>query len=236
MKRCRCAVVLAIAVLIGPSARAQIPVTDAGAITQLVNQVRQGVQEVQYLQQQVQQVMAVYNAIAHATDLGTAVGALGMLGIQNPLPVNPYAVQSLLSGRGSIAGMSGTIGGLFNTNFAANHIYTPTGDSYEATLLQRRATSIAGIEGLSGQLYQSMAQRLPLLAELQDRLTTATDPKDVQDLTARLAAEQSYIQSQHAQAQTLAIMQIAALQDLQQEREEQRHKDIDAVLDADPDK
>lgn len=236
MKRCAVIVAFVIVAPIVQPARAQIPVTDAGAITQLVNQVRQGVQEVQYLQQQVQQVMAVYNAIAHVTDLGSAVGALGMLGIQNPLPVNPYALQSLLSGRGSIAGMSGTIGGLFNTNFTANHVYTPTGDSYETTLLQRRATSIAGMQGLSGQLYQSMAQRLPLLAELQDRLTTATDPKDVQDLTARLTAEQSYIQSQQAQAQTLAIMQVAALQDLQQEREEQRQRDIDAVMDADPDK
>jgi type IV secretion system protein VirB5 len=81
-----------------------------------------------------------------------------------------------------------------------------------------------------------MAQRLPLLHELQDRLNTANDPKDVQDLTARLAAEQSYIQAQQGQAQTLAIMQVAAYQGLQQEREEQRQKDIDAVLEADPDR
>jgi type IV secretion system protein VirB5 len=159
-----------------------------------------------------------------------------LLGIQNPLPINPSAVQSLLSGRGSVDGMAGSIGSLFNSNWETSHVYTPTGASYEASLIQRGAISIAGIQGLSGQLYQSMAQRMPLLQELQDRLDSAKDPKDVLDLQARLAAEQSYIQAQSVQAQTLAMMQVASYREQQQERDEQRQKDIDAVLAADPDR
>ncbi len=217
-------------------AQAQVPVIDGASVTQLVKQVQQAAQELQLLQQQVQQVMSIYNAVSHVTDLGSAVSALGLLGIQNPLPVNPYAVQSLLSGRGSIEGMSGSIGSLFNSNWGTAHVYTPTGTSYEANLMERGATSIAGIQGLSGQLYQSMAQRLPLLQELQGRINGARDPKDVMDLQARLSAEQSYIQAQGVQAQTLAMMQVAAYQDQQQERDEQRQKDIDAVLAADPDR
>lgn len=216
-------------------ARADLPVIDGASIAQLVKQVQQAAQQLQLLQQQVQQVMAIYNAVSHVTDLGSAVSALGMLGIQNPLPVNPYAVQSLLSGRGSVAGMTGSIGSLFNSNWDASHVYTPTGTSFEASLTQQGAISIAGIQGLSGQLYQSMAQRLPLLQELQDRLNGAKDPKDVMDLQARLAAEQAYIQAQGVQAQTLAMMQAAAYRGQQQERDEQRQKDIDAVLAADPD-
>jgi type IV secretion system protein VirB5 len=220
---------------LGP-AHAQMPVIDGASVAQLMAQVRQAAQQIQLLQQQVQQVMSIYNAVAHVTDLGSAVSALGMLGIQNPLPVNPYAVQSLLNGRGSVEGMAGSIGSLFNSNWETAHVYTPTGTSYEASLVQRGATSIAGIQGLSGQLYQSMAQRLPLLQALQDRLNSAKDPKDVMDLQARLAAEQSYIQAQGVQAQTLGMMQVAAYQERQQERDEQRQKDIDAVLAADPDR
>ena len=216
-------------------ARADLPVIDNATIAQLVKQVQQAAQQIELLQQQVQQVMAIYNAVSHVTDLGSAVSALEMLGIQNPLPVNPYAVQSLLNGRGSVEGMAGSIGSLFNSNWAASHVYTPTGTSYEANLIQQGATSIAGIQGLSGQLYQSMAQRLPLLEELQDQLNGAKDPKDVMDLQARLTAEQSYIQAQGVQAQTLAMMQVAAYQGQQQQRDEQRQKDIDAVLAADPD-
>jgi len=218
------------------SARADVPVIDGASLVQLLKEVQQAAQEIQLLQQQLQQVMTIYNAISHVTDLGTAVSALDMLGIQNPLPVNPYSVQSLLSGRSGITGMSGSIGMLFNSNWAANHVYTPTGSSFEANLIQRGATSIAGIQGVSGQLYQSMAQRLPLMQQLQDRLAATKDPKDVMDLQARLAAEQSYIQAQGVQAQTLAMMQVAAYQDQQQERDEQRQANIDAVLAEDPDR
>ena len=108
---------------------------------QLFEQVRQGLQELQLLQQQLEQVMAVYNSLSHVTDLASAVGVLQTLGIQNPLPVNIGSVQGLLAGTGSPQGMLGSIGSLFNTNFDANHVYTPTGDSFEATLLQRNATA-----------------------------------------------------------------------------------------------
>jgi len=79
-----------------------------------------------------------------------------------------------------------------------------------------------------------MSDRLGAMTQLQQRLATATDAKDVQDLQARLQSEQAYIQSQSAQVQTLAIMQVAAYQSLQQQREEERQKDIDSVLAADP--
>ena len=111
---------------------------------------------------------------------------LQTLGVQNPLPVNVGSVQALLAGTGSPQGMLGSIGSLFNTNFNANHVYTPTGDSFEATLLQRNATGIAGIQALVGQVYQSMSDRLGAMTQLQQRLATATDAKDVQDLQARL--------------------------------------------------
>jgi type IV secretion system protein VirB5 len=218
-----------------PQVHAQWAVIDNANLTQMIHQVQQAAEQIQLLQQQVQTVMSVYNAISHVTDLGSAVSALGLLGIQNPLPVNPYAVQNLLSGRGSIMGMSASIGSLFNSNFSSSHVYTPNGSSYQEGLLSRNATSIAGMQGLAGQLYHSMSQRLPLLAELQARLETATTQKDVDDLQARLLAEQSYIQAQGVQAQSLAMMQVSAYQSRQQEHDEQRQQELDSIIAANPD-
>jgi type IV secretion system protein VirB5 len=218
-----------------PQVQAQWAVIDNANLTQMIRQVQQAAEQIQLLQQQVQTVMSVYNAISHVTDLGSAVSALGLLGIQNPLPVNPYAVQNLLSGRGSITGMSASIGSLFNSNLSSSHVYTPNGSSYQEGLLSRNATSIAGMQGLAGQLYQSMSQRLPLLAELQARLETATTQKDVDDLQARLLAEQSYIQAQGVQAQSLAMMQVSAYQSRQQEHDEQRQQELDSIIAANPD-
>jgi type IV secretion system protein VirB5 len=218
-----------------PQVQAQWAVIDNANLTQMIRQVQQAAEQIQLLQQQVQTVMSVYNAISHVTDLGSAVSALGLLGIQNPLPVNPYAVQNLLSGRGSITGMSASIGSLFNSNLSSSHVYTPNGSSYQEGLLSRNATSIAGMQGLAGQLYQSMSQRLPLLAELQARLETATTQKDVDDLQARLLAEQSYILAQGVQAQSLAMMQVSAYQSRQQEHDEQRQQELDSIIAANPD-
>ena len=232
MKRVVLAGVCALALM--PPARADLPVIDNAGLAQLFAQVRQGLQELQLLQQQLEHVMAVYNSLSHVTDLANAVGVLQTLGIHNPLPVNISSVQSLLAGTGSTQGMLGNIGALFTTNVNANHVYAPTGDSFEAALLQRNATGIAGIQAFAGQAYQSMSDRLNAMRQLQDRLATAQDTKDVQDLQARLQSEQAYIQSQAAQVHTLAIMQVAAYQSLQQQREEERQRDIDTVLAADP--
>ena len=86
MKRLLLASVCAMALM--PPARAELPVIDNASLVQLFQQVRQGLQELQLLQQQLEQVMAVYNALSHVTDLASAVGVLQTLGIQNPLPIN----------------------------------------------------------------------------------------------------------------------------------------------------
>src|SRR5262245_62658579 len=117
--------------------------------------------------------MAVYQAISGVRDLGSALSAAGMLGLTDRLPVNPYAVQSLLNGTGGVSGMAGSIGSLFNSNYAGNHVYDATGPGFPADQMQRRATGIAGIQGLAGDLYQGMAERLPLLQQLQARLNGA---------------------------------------------------------------
>jgi hypothetical protein len=102
--------------------------------------------------------------------------------------------------------------------------------------LKYDANGIAGIQGLAGQLYQSMSDRLTALQTIETKLSSATDLKDVASINAEISQQQAYIQSQSVQAQTLAMMQVASYQSQQQQREEQRAKDIDAVYNADPDK
>jgi len=204
------------------------------AAEEAAQQLQQLVQQVETLQQQYEMLMNTYQALTHVTDLGSAVSALRTLGIQNPLPVDPWAVQQLLSGRGSLSGIGGSLGSLFNRNYGANHIYTPTGDSALARQIEQNGNSIAGAQAVAQQLYQAVANRIPLMQQLEDRLNTARDPKDVMDLQARLAAEQSFIQSQQVQAQALTTWYAAQVRSERQQFEEQRQKDIDEVIAADP--
>jgi hypothetical protein len=140
-------------------------------------------------------------------------------------------VQNLLRALAARRGCSATSVAV-QYQFRQSRLHADRGQ-LQAALLQRNATA-SRIQALAGQTYQSMSDRLNAMRQLQDRLATAQDTKDVQDLQARLHSEQAYSQSQSAQVQTLAIMQVAAYQSLQQQREEERQRDIDAVLAADP--
>ena len=215
-------------------ARAQIPVTDVGAIAQLVTQVRQSLQQIQLMQSQLQQVMAVYNSISSVRNLGGALSAASTLGLTNSMPISPFAVQSLLNGTGNVNGMLGSISSLFNSNYAQNHVYDCTGNSFECQQLQRNATSVAGQQGLAGELYQEMTNHIQALQGLQTRLNGATDLQDVAYVNGQIADQQAAIQNLQAQTQALSVMQLAAVQSMQQQREEKRQQDIDAVMAANP--
>lgn len=210
--------------------------------SQFVNQViddgkiiSQSLQQLEQLQAQLQEAQMIYGTLTHVTSVSGAIGALGMLGIQNPLPVNPWAVQQLMSGQslGGISGISSTIGGLYNQNWNSNHIYTNTNTEYGQTL-QTNANSISGIQSLSQQLYQSMAQRIPLIQQLETEYGNASDPKTIMDLQARLQAEQAIVQSQQVQGQMLGTMANAQFLNMQQQQQEQRQQDIQTVLSSDP--
>ena len=215
-------------------ARAQIPVTDVGAIANLVTQVRQSLQQIQLMQSQLQQVMAVYNSISGVRNLGGALSAASTLGLTNNMPINPFAVQSLLNGTGHVDGALGSIGSLFNGNYAQNHIYDCTGNSFECQRLQRNATSIAGQQGLAGELYHEMTNHIQALQGLQTRLNGATNLQDVAYVNGQIADQQAAIQNLQAQTQALSVMQQAAIQSQQQQQEEKRQQDIDAVMAANP--
>lgn len=215
---------------LGGTARADMLVHDPMNYGQLLDQVRTAGQQLQQLQQQYQVLMTTYQAFSHVTDLGSAVGALGLLGVQNPLPVNPYAVQGLINGTGGISSAMGSLGGLVQGNYGANHVYAPTDGSWLSQRLNANGNSIAGAQGIAQQLYQSVAQRMPLIAELQQRISTAQDPKDIMDLQARLATEQSYVQGQQMQAQAVTLWYQAQVDSNRQQQDEKLQKDIDDVL------
>jgi type IV secretion system protein VirB5 len=233
MRRILLATTIAAPLFLAGTAKADLPVIDFASLTQLLNEVRTAAQQLAVLQQQLQQIMGIYQMLSHITNINGIVAALGMLGIQNPLPVDIYAVQSLLAGRGGASGMLGSIGSLFNTNVGNSSIYSPTGNSFEALMLQRNGASIGGIQALAGQVYQSMSDRLPLLAQLQARIGQG-DQKESVDLNARIAVEQAYIQAQQTQAAALAMMGPASARMMDVERAQQRQRDIDQTISANP--
>jgi hypothetical protein len=126
--------------------------------------------------------------------------------------------------------MISSLGSLVQTNQATNHFYTLSGNGYAATTLNQQASSIGGIQGIAQQVYLSMAQRLPLLQQLQARISTDKDPADRDALRNQMLAEQNNIAVLTAQAQSLGILASAQYQADGLRDRQMAQQQIDATL------
>ncbi|MBY0331607.1 MAG: type IV secretion system protein [Acetobacteraceae bacterium] len=188
------------------------------------------VRQLQQMKQQYDQLVMTYQAITRVTDLGSAVAALNMLGIRNPLPINPYAAQGLLNGTGGAGGMLNSLSGLYTGTLNGNTVYAPRDDTWTTRQIVANGGGLAGAQALALQLYQSAGERVAGLAELQARIDGAPDPSEREALIARLGVEQAYIQNQQVQAQNIQTYLIAQTQVREQQREERLQQSIDEIL------
>ena len=210
-------------------AQAQIPVTDAGSIVQLVHQVATAGQQLQQLQQQYNQMVQQYNALAKLTTMGSIEGQLlGPLN-QNPMMQDASQAMAFLGGGSGLGGF-GQISSNAQALFDQNHVYTATMPGFWGSEMTRNAHSVAALMGAAQQLYATAQSRISGLSNLQAQLNAAHDPKDVLDLQARLQSEGAFIQNQQQQGQ--ALMAVAQMQQAneRQRYEEQRQFDIAVAL------
>ncbi len=175
------------------------------------------------------QSQSMFYAVNHVTSIGGALSVLNVIGIRNPLPINPQMVISMANGQGSISGFANSVPGLFRSNYDSSHIYDSTALGYQSTVMRERATANAGMQAVAGQLYESMGTRLKNLADLQSQIDNA-DAKDLAALQARIAVEQTAIQAQQVQAQAIQIMQTAGNRAIDQRGMEKSQQNIDAVI------
>lgn len=222
--------------LVSP-AHAQWEVTDPGSyIIQnlgIANQVKElaaWAKQFAQLEAQYQQLQMTYYSLAHVTDLGSAVNALGMMGIRNPLPVNPYAVQGLMNGTGGVGGMSASIGSMFTGTYAGNQVYRADPTTWLGEELNRNGSGIAGAQSLAMELYRAAADRMAHLDDLRGQVALASDPSMRESLIAQIGSEQTAIQNQQVQAGALGNYMQAQFASQNQRVQERRQMEIDQIL------
>ena len=229
---------LAATVCLAPNAQAQIPVTDAGSIAQLLQQVTTAKSQLDTLvntyntaQQTYQQVLGTYKMLTSFANPNGMARELEQPFLQNPFP-STSGLSGMITGNTSFASTSNSLGGLAQQFDTLNRLYTPSGSGATATRLNQQATSIANLLGIATQSLQSMQQRVSGLQNLQSQLDGASDLQTVASIHARIGIEQNYIQTQAAQAttlQTAAQLQLAAVQ---AQAEQKQRKDADALFAA----
>jgi len=229
--------VSAAALLASSQARAQWPTADALADANTLQTAQSAAQtvtkletQIQTMQQQLTMAQQTFGSLSHAVSnpLQATSSQFNIPGLRNVLPTGSSQLGGVMNGSNL-----GNMGGLGTQYLNANRVYQPQGGDFAATQMQSNANSIAGVQATSDKLYQSASSHMARLEDLEDQLNNSPDEKTTADLQARIAQEQTYLQAQQVQAQSISNWQQAQVRNEQEQGDEKQRKDIDDVLSAD---
>lgn len=211
MKRTLIALATASTVLLATNSQATgIPVIDAAAIAQMVEQLV-------FLKNQLDQMKSTYNSTIGSRGLG---GLINNPQVRAYLPSDVNGVLTMVQ-----MGKSGDLVGLAKQILGQNSVL-----SYKqlATLSTDNQTKItdqrnqAATQSAAAQMaFKAASDRFDTLQVLVDSIDAQTDPKAIQDLQARIQAEQVMLQNENAKLNAMASAAVAQRQvNEQRSREE----------------
>ncbi|ENG0237322.1 MULTISPECIES: type IV secretion system protein [Burkholderia cepacia complex] len=178
-----------------PSFASGIPVIDVAAIAQAI-------QQVTYLQQQLTQMQ---------NQLQAMTGDRGMAGLlsgqnRNYLPPDWNSAMSLLN-NGS-GGSYGALTSAVQQIKQAQSVLTGADLNRLSPQMQQYLDQVRNVsasqQALGQQAYATASQRVSLLQTLTNQISSATDPKAVWDLQARIQSEQTQLQNDQSRLQSVA--------------------------------
>lgn len=176
-----------------------VPVIDAAAIAQAVEQVAAWGKQNQQMIQQITQMKAQFDAMNGSRGIGSL--------LQNPQLYSylPADFRTVLAADGS-----GGVGATALMNSLKLYGIEQTGidpNSATAKLFKNGQNQNAVFRLTGEQGYQAMSDRVTQLAALTQSIDATTDPKAIAELQARIAAEQGFIANEQAKLNILAQMQ-----------------------------
>jgi type IV secretion system protein VirB5 len=156
------------------------------------------------------------NKLTNANDIGAL---LNTPQFRKVLPQQFSEIEKLVDGQGS-----GSFASAIDSYLTQNRAYAgKSANSYYQSELDRIARETGAKHSLGQAVYDTASQRIDALEELRRRVSSASDAKEVLDLSARLQAEQALLQNDVLRMQGLAMTQQArGDMDAQREREKQR--------------
>jgi type IV secretion system protein VirB5 len=206
------------------AAQAQMVVIDPSAIGKQVEQLQQMVQQLNTMKQQLDQAQQLYGSLNKLTDMNSVASVLNNPQIRNALPREFSQIESLFKGNGT-----GALGNLVNSYASSNPSYSSPGNDFYAQELAKLNKTNAAAQSLAQSIYEGASQRMDGIEQLRQRLSSASDAKDVLDLQARLQAEQAFLQTDLLRMQGLRMIQQAQVDVNAQRRQEEERRQIDRL-------
>ena len=170
----------------------------------MVSQVNQLKQQYETMQQQYQQLQQTYHSMSGIRNMGDIVNNPAL---RKYLP--PDYQQVLKLGTGVTNGSYGTLDGAVNGMKQASKILditetridpnSATGKAYQDAQNQAAVNRV-----LAEESFRQSGARIDDLQQLLNKVNNAPDDKDIQDLQARIQAEQTLLQNEQIRLASLA--------------------------------
>lgn len=202
MKKLRTLVLVAAITGSASVANAGIPVIDAANLANSVQQVIAWGQQFQQMQSQFQQLQQQFQSMNGSRGIANL---LNNPNLYNYLPPD-FAQVLAADGSGGTAQSAALMTQLKLLDIDQTGIdpNSQVGKMFKNSQNQNAVFRILGEQG-----YTAMNQRIQQLSGLKNRIDSATDPKAIADLQARIGAEQGFIANEQAKLNVIAQMQQA---------------------------
>ncbi len=175
--------------------------------------------QLQVARDQLSEAKRLYDSVNKLTNANDIGALLNTPQFRKVLPQQFSEIEKLVEGQGA-----GNFASTVDQYLTQNRAYAGNGaNSYYQSELDRIARETGAKHSLGQAIYDTASQRIDALEELRKRISSASDAKEVLDLSARLQAEQALLQNDVLRMQGLAMIQQArGDMDAQREREKQR--------------
>ena len=191
---------LTAAALVSTNASAQgIPVIDVANLVQSIEEV---LNEITAIQNQVEQIRRLESQLSSINGMRNLGQVLNNPLLQNYVPTEAYTIVNAVDTRG-YAGLTGTAKALRDADMIYNCLDRTSGDR---TRCQSRLAQPYQQKGLLQDAMKAAAGRLAQINGLMDQINGTSDQKSVQEIQARIGAENALLAHEMSQIQMLQGM------------------------------
>lgn len=219
-------IMLVVAVFIGGQAHAGIPVIDAANLANSLQELLAWGQQYEQMAQQYQQMVQQYNQAV--TTYNSLSGIRGMADLVNNPSIRRYLpdewsqAMNLLNSPGGYTNLQSSINaikGASQVMAVADARFDP--DSPAGKAFAGQQNQVATNRALSEEGFKQASDRIAAIQTLIDKVNGVPDQKDVQDLQARIQAEQAMVQNE-----TVKLTLLSQLQQAQRDIADQQAREI----------
>lgn len=182
-----------------------IPVYDAASMTNAL-------QQIIHMKTQIDQMKQTYAAFNGARGMAQL---LNNPVLKNQLPSDWQAVYNRVQ-NGGYKGVTGAAQAIID----AEKLSSSSVKDAKVSIRQRQADTLATDKAMGLQAYDLAKARLDNIQGLMASIDSATDPKAIADLQARIASEQATIQNEQTKMQLMAMLQGAEEKLIAQQKRE----------------